>query len=574
MRRLNSARAASPLALGLTLTLCASEARSADFSQDSYAAPAAPADLLWVERAAPTADTGATVKPFGRLTLGFTDDPLVLVNAERSEERVLIDSEVAAYLSAGVTVWSRLQVALLLPAYVRRDGGSGIGYDVSGVVAGDPGLDLRLTLLDRRSPIELALAVTLRAPLGASDAFSSDGSVSAWPRAIISAALGSRSFVSLTAGPTLRPSTSERSLNVSPAFKLVSGVQLGLTDHWALTGEVAGSTPFEDAFSRGRTPLELAAGVRFQSGAWVAAVGGGPGLSNGFGTPDFRLLASLGVQFGEAGRVAAPAVERDLDPDRDGLLAPQDRCPQQAEDTDGFEDGDGCPDLDNDADGVPDVDDKCPQESEDKDGFEDANGCPDLDNDADGILDAADKCPQQAEDKDGWQDDDGCPEPDNDADSIPDVDDKCPSEAETKNGVDDTDGCPDLIRVEAGQIRTLEPIFFDYNRAKIQARSEPMLVEMANLIKSREDLGRIAIEGHTDDRGAAGYNLTLSQDRAAAVLRFLVASGVDAARLQSQGFGKARPIDDNKTEDGRARNRRVDFRLVDLSGAGADSGNP
>ena len=108
----------------------------------------------------------------------------------------------AAYLSAGVTVWSRLQLALLLPAYLRNDGGEADGYDVGGVVAGDPGVDLRLTLLDRRAPIELALAATLRAPVGASNAFSSDGAVSAWPRAVASVAFGTRSFVSFAGGPT------------------------------------------------------------------------------------------------------------------------------------------------------------------------------------------------------------------------------------------------------------------------------------------------------------------------------------------------------------------------------------
>ena len=71
---------------------------------------------------------------------------------------------------------------------------------------------------------------------------------------------------------------------------------------------------------------------------------------------------------------------------------------------------DGCPDLDNDADGILDVNDKCPNEAEDFDGFEDADGCPDLDNDADGILDINDKCPNEAEDFDGFEDEDGCPE--------------------------------------------------------------------------------------------------------------------------------------------------------------------
>ena len=564
MRRFNGVRSVMTLALGTAAVLCSANARAADFAQDAYTAPAAPADLLWVERAAPVTESGPSVKPFLRLTLGYADDPLVLRN-EDGAERVLIDSELGGYLSGGITLWRRFQVALLVPAYLRSQGNVG-GYDLDGVIAGDPGVDLRLTLLDRTSPVELAIAGTIRAPFGGEGAFASDGSVSAWPRAILSVPFGARSFVSLGAGPVIRPSANEQSLDVSDALKLAGGVHLGLTDHWGLTGEVAGSTPFSDPFADGRTPLELAAGVRFQGGPWVAALGGGPGLTNGFGTPDFRLLASLGAQFGDDAPPPAPEPV-DTDPDRDGVHGAADQCPNEPEDKDGFQDEDGCPDLDNDGDGVPDTTDKCPNEAEDKDGFQDEDGCPDLDNDGDGIADADDKCPDEAEDKDGWQDEDGCPDPDNDGDGIADADDKCPNEAETVNGIDDDDGCPDLIRVESGQIRTLEPIFFEYNRAKIQPRSEPMLMEMATLIKSRADLGRISIEGHTDDRGAAAYNLKLSQERAEAVRSFLIAAGVEAERLEAHGFGKTRPIDDNKTEAGRARNRRVDFRLVDLVGA-------
>ena len=82
---------------------------------------------------------------------------------------------------------------------------------------------------------------------------------------------------------------------------------------------------------------------------------------------------------------------------------------------------------DKDGDGIPDNVDKCPNDPEDKDGFEDADGCPDLDNDKDGIPDAADKCPNDPEDKDGFEDADGCPDPDNDKDGIPDAADKCPN---------------------------------------------------------------------------------------------------------------------------------------------------
>ena len=98
------------------------------------------------------------------------------------------------------------------------------------------------------------------------------------------------------------------------------------------------------------------------------------------------------------------------DHDHDGVRNDRDGCPDQAEDFDGFEDEDGCPDTDNDRDGVPDRRDLAPDLAEDVDGFEDYDGRPDLDNDGDGLRDADDACPDNAEDFDGDADTDGCPE--------------------------------------------------------------------------------------------------------------------------------------------------------------------
>jgi OmpA-OmpF porin, OOP family len=100
---------------------------------------------------------------------------------------------------------------------------------------------------------------------------------------------------------------------------------------------------------------------------------------------------------------------------------------------------------DADNDGIPDAQDKCLSIAEDRDGFQDEDGCPDFDNDNDGIYDAQDKCPNEPEDKDGFEDADGCPDFDNDKDGIPDSVDGCPGEPETVNGYKDNDGCPDEV---------------------------------------------------------------------------------------------------------------------------------
>ncbi len=137
----------------------------------------------------------------------------------------------------------------------------------------------------------------------------------------------------------------------------------------------------------------------------------------------------------------APASRRDED--RDGIFEDVDRCIDEPEDRDGFEDTDGCPDPDNDRDGIADVSDRCPNEPEDRDGLADEDGCPDADADADGVADSADRCPREAEDRDGFEDDDGCPDTDDDADGIPDAHDRCRTDVESPNGHEDDDGCPD-----------------------------------------------------------------------------------------------------------------------------------
>ncbi len=216
--------------------------------------------------------------------------------------------------------------------------------------------------------------------------------------------------------------------------------------------------------------------------------------------------------------------------------------------------------ADRDGDGIPDVRDKCPNEPEDKDGFEDDDGCPDPDNDQDGILDAADKCPNEPEDIDGFQDDDGCPDPDNDQDGVPDASDRCPNEpGPAANG-----GCPpklELINVTLEKIELKQAIFFRTAKAVIMPRSFGLLDEVAAALNARPTM-QVRIEGHTDSRGGHAYNVRLSQARADAVKAYLVGKGIGSDRMEAKGYGPDQPIDNNRTAAGRERNRRVEFMIT------------
>ncbi len=256
----------------------------------------------------------------------------------------------------------------------------------------------------------------------------------------------------------------------------------------------------------------------------------------------------------------------DRDADGDGISNRLDKCPDVAEDKDGFQDEDGCPDLDNDNDGVPDVKDKCPDVVEDKDGFQDEDGCPDLDNDNDGIPDAQDKCADVAEDKDGFQDEDGCPDLDNDGDSIPDPADQCP---DTPAGTHvDSTGCPlaKTVReqqlLDTGMIR-LSGVKFDTNKADIKPEFAATLDSVVAILGNWPVL-RIEIGGHSDSKGSDVKNQELSQRRAQAVLYYLQSknANLDVTKYTVQGYGETVPIADNTTDAGRAENRRVEFKVL------------
>ncbi|MDQ3033778.1 MAG: OmpA family protein, partial [Myxococcota bacterium] len=250
------------------------------------------------------------------------------------------------------------------------------------------------------------------------------------------------------------------------------------------------------------------------------------------------------------------------DRDGDGILDPDDRCPDDPEDRDGVEDDDGCPeDQDTDGDSITDTNDLCPLEPEDRDGHLDEDGCPDPDDDLDGILDGEDRCPREAEDRDGHEDQDGCPDPDNDTDGFPDVTDRCPNEP----GIEAEQGCPRVyqdVEVTSEGIVIRQQIFFETNRAVIRSVSFPILDTVAQVMRDFPDI-TIEVQGHTDARGRDAHNLRLSQQRAESVREYLVRAGIAPERLTAHGYGETQPIETNATAEGRAANRRVEFRRTD-----------
>jgi OmpA-OmpF porin, OOP family len=258
------------------------------------------------------------------------------------------------------------------------------------------------------------------------------------------------------------------------------------------------------------------------------------------------------------------------DRDGDGVLDPVDQCPDKPENYNGYQDEDGCPDdPDSDGDGIADSVDQCEMDPEDKDGYLDGDGCPEPDNDLDGILDAVDKCPNEPEDFDGYEDEDGCPDLDNDKDTVPDVLDQCPNEIGSTT--QEPLGCPGnrLVVVTDCEVKITQQLHFEFNKDKIRAESFPVLDAVVDVLNKNPKI-TLDVQGHTDNRGSAGYNKDLSNRRAHSVMRYLITHGMASSRLTATGYGMERPIVDNNSEANRALNRRVQF----LRSEGTNEGCP
>jgi OOP family OmpA-OmpF porin len=188
---------------------------------------------------------------------------------------------------------------------------------------------------------------------------------------------------------------------------------------------------------------------------------------------------------------------------------------------------------DSDGDGVADDMDRCPDTPR---GVEvDANGCP-LDSDKDGVSDYKDACPDTPQGT--AVDAKGCPIP------------AAAPAAATTSGV----------LTDAGTWR-YKDIQFENNKAVLKESAYSTLNEITTTLKAQPEL-KVEIHGHTDGSGARGYNLDLSRKRAASVKAYLESRGIDAGRMSTRGFGPDRPIDSNATQEGRARNRRVEFKPI------------
>ena len=234
-----------------------------------------------------------------------------------------------------------------------------------------------------------------------------------------------------------------------------------------------------------------------------------------------------------------------IDTDEDKVFDGLDKCPDTPKGVP--VDSVGCP-FDTDEDGVLDYKDQCPNTP--KGVKVDSVGCP-LDTDKDGVFDGPDKCPDTPEGV--AVDADGCPL-DTDKDGVPDYRDKCPN---TLPGIKvNKRGCPLRRKEDLDYLK--KGIQFEFDSAKLLKSSYPTLDDIIALLEKIPEV-KLEVQGHTDIVGTEDYNQKLSEDRAHSVTDYFESKGIAGERLRAIGFGTRVPVADNVTDEGRAKNRRVEL---------------
>ena len=433
------------------------EAQARDFSTVRFRPAVGPGNYLGLD--------GAAVQTRGArsyaVTLDYAADLLVadhpcraLNNVARcvDESVALVERTGLTHLLASMGVGARTQIALGLPvgasdtkpfAYWAAQPGLPSMYrelrPKNGFVLGDLRIAAKTRVVgDEKSLFGVAVTPFFTAPTsrltsrgncarGEHCTFMGERTLQAGVHGVFELTPHARFRAALLVGALYRPSRSFLGAEVGSELSYGAAARYAVRERLAVTAELQGAVELAGADDH---PLEARGALAYGRDV-VLTLGGGAGILRDVGSPTFRVFG--GLQWTPTYR----------DADGDGLEDDSDRCPQQREDRDRFEDDDGCPDPDNDGDGVLDAADGCDDADEDRDGHQDDDGCPDPDNDGDGVLDGYDSCEGELEDLDGDRDDDGCPDLDRDRDGVPDVSDQCIDQAEDTDGLADQDGCPE-----------------------------------------------------------------------------------------------------------------------------------
>lgn len=480
-----------------------------------------------------------------RLDVDYVLNPLVyqLRGSDPSTEgSAIVEHLLAAQLGVSFGLFDRLVISAGMPFHLAMTGTVVDGQPrADGTSIGDAYLSLRGRLFgEKDDAFALSLQVTGTAPTANAARFQSrfagEGSFAIHPELLMEVRIADVVRITGNVGALVREEQDFGSLRVGNEFTWAVGVYVGLVkDVLDLAVESWGATAFDRFGESQVSPIEGIAGLRVQPIEGLhLGVAAGTGLQRGYGTGDFRAIASIGY--------ATPGEVGPGDRDEDGLDDNTDRCPDEPEDRDSHADDDGCPDADNDGDGVGDSEDACPNEAEDVDGLADSDGCPEIDADDDGAPDETDRCP-----------------------TVPGIALAPRPECTGCPTCDDRRSSPEPTPTQTTSVepRTLpQRVHFDVGRDELRPGETRVLEEVLRYLQDHPS-ATVQVEGHADFRGEEPDNLVLSQGRARRVMNWLANRGVAASRMRGVGCGEAYPREPNDTRSGRRANRRVEFHILD-----------
>ncbi|MEZ4219533.1 MAG: hypothetical protein R3B13_01300 [Polyangiaceae bacterium] len=403
--------------------------------------PADPKGALYLE---PTATPGPLAWNVGAIA-SYAYRMVTLQDPSGDRVSIPVEHQLSLDYIASLGIGDRLAVSLGLPSVLYQSGDDTSSTLADGTLPqtalGDASFGAKATMIPTSDLGGFGLAALGRVtfPTGDGRSYVADGSVTGELRLLAEMRLIALA-VQATAGARVR-GNEQSYVGEDFGHDLPWGLGLAVKPQafgldskgrWTWVAEARGQIALTPSFGSGaQSPVLAGVSARYALGDLSLLAGAELPLNDAVGSPVVRGVLGLGW---------AP---RFYDEDDDGVPDDKDECQELAEDRDGFEDHDGCPDFDNDDDGVPDDQDRCPTEQEDEDEYQDEDGCIDPDNDGDGVPDTTDACPDEAGPATGAQGA-GCPVRDADGDGVLDGKDRCPDRPEDKDGFQDDDGCPDL----------------------------------------------------------------------------------------------------------------------------------
>ncbi len=537
-----------------------------------------------------------------RLAMNWAHNPLVVRWSDDSTTSLVRDT-VNLDLMAGITIW-RIRAGLDLPLYLV----STSDLDAGGAGLGDVAVDVRGSILaeSEDAPIGLAAYGRVALPTATVDTALGNPGMGGELGLVASKQLTDQLLLAANLGTRFLPETQLVNVEVDDQLYYRLGGGYALTDDAGVSLDVAGHLNYNQPFGNAAAnPFEgLLGGWYHISDDLILRGGVGHGFTRGISSPDVRVVAMIGWE-----------PEKEVDTDLDGLVDSVDACPEQPEDVDGWEDKDGCPDpgatvtvavVDEAGEPVPGADARVtgPETFQGGDSFsgEVHPGAYRAEATAEGWEPATTEF-EVAAAQDQTVTVVLTPKPALVQVKVLDPDGKLMdatftigenNPVATKNGLGQSNIAPGSVslqvraegfavinqsfKVGPGETKLVEvqmrptqveltvekieikgEVYFDTAKAVIKAESFPLLDEVAQVLLDHPEVLRLRIEGHTDSRGDAGYNLQLSKERAASVMTYLTEKGVATERLESEGYGESKPLVRGNNEKAWSKNRRVDF---------------